>query len=42
MSVHFFGPVEEENLLKHIAIRTYDFGFDQSTYEVERGRKNNE
>jgi len=29
-----FGNVEKDISLKHIAIKTYDFGFVQSTYEV--------
>lgn len=31
-----FGSLEKDISLKHIATRTYDFGFVQSTYHVEK------
>ena len=33
--IPLFSKVANDILLKHIAMKTYDFGFVQSTYEVE-------
>lgn len=31
-----FGNLEKDILLRHIATKTFDFGFVQLTYEVEK------